>query len=135
MNESLTIFYDGQCPLCVTEMRALKRLDRQQRINLVDLHQDNFQSIWPNIDKSQAMKKIHGQLNGQVITGLDVTYHAWRLVGKKCRVVWLNWPLIRPLANQAYTVFAKHRHRISTLLSPWLPSVNHECDVCQNKHK
>ena len=116
-------------------MRELKRFDRQEKIQLVDIQQHNFQTRWPNIDQKLAMQKIHGELNGKTITGLDVTYHAWRLVGKKHRVSWLKWPLIKPVADTAYLAFAKHRQCISKILAPWLPAVDKNCDVCQSKLK
>jgi len=34
----LTIFYDGGCPLCVSEMRHLNRRDLEQKIALQDIH-------------------------------------------------------------------------------------------------
>jgi len=46
MNE-LTIFYDGGCPLCVSEMRHLYRLDSKQKIVLQDIHAEGLLSASP----------------------------------------------------------------------------------------
>jgi predicted DCC family thiol-disulfide oxidoreductase YuxK len=32
----LTVFYDGACPICAREMALMKRLDRTQRLTLLD---------------------------------------------------------------------------------------------------
>ncbi|EKG87144.1 cell division inhibitor [Vibrio paracholerae HE-16] len=47
----LVIFFDGQCPLCCNEMRALKTADHQARIMLVDVHDTDTMSCYPSIDK------------------------------------------------------------------------------------
>ena len=38
----LTIFYDGNCPLCATEMAHLKKHDAKNKIQLVNIHEDDF---------------------------------------------------------------------------------------------
>lgn len=111
----LTIFYDGACPLCAQEMDALKRYDSSNAIQLEDIHQDDFTERFPEVDPGAAMQILHGELEGQPLYGLDVTYHAWRLVGKEWRVAFLRWWWIKPFADRAYLFFAKHRQQISRL--------------------
>ena len=41
-SQTLTIFYDGQCPLCIKEMEYLKRCDKNNLIGLVDIHQNKL---------------------------------------------------------------------------------------------
>ena len=126
-HESLTIFYDGYCPLCVKEMRHLKKLDESQKLTLVDVNEEDFASQYPEIDPQYALTKLHGYLfhedrkseshraesHKSLITGLDVTYHAWRMVGRGWLVAPLRWPLIRWFSDKAYLWFAKHRNTIS----------------------
>lgn len=125
--ESLTIFYDGYCPLCVKEMRHLKKLDTARKLTLVDVNDSDFASNYPEIDPHYALSRLHGYLfqsehkspnhkskaNKQLVTGLDVTYHAWRMVGRGWLVAPLRWPVIKWFSDKAYIFFAKHRHRIS----------------------
>ena len=113
----LIIFYDGACPLCAKEMQSLKRHDVNNRICLEDVHQSDFEKRFPNIRIEQALSILHGQYNGELLYGLDVTYRAWSLVGKKWRVAWLRWPVIRYFADKAYLFFAKHRMKISSLFT------------------
>jgi predicted DCC family thiol-disulfide oxidoreductase YuxK len=114
----LTIFYDSQCPLCMQEMQQLKTIDQEDRIQLVDLHTDDLNEAYPNINKDGAMKRLHGQLDsGEMLYGLDVTCRAWSLVGKHRWLAILRWPLIKPFADLAYRIFARHRGRIAFLIT------------------
>ncbi|TYL46957.1 thiol-disulfide oxidoreductase DCC family protein [Marinomonas sp. IMCC 4694] len=114
----LTLFYDGLCPLCVAEMNMLRSLDSLQKLRLEDIHADDFTDKYPHIDPVEADKVLHGQLaNGQIITGLDVTCLAWKLVGKHKWMQVLRWPLIRFFADKTYLFFARYRHQISSFVS------------------
>lgn len=109
----LTLFFDSYCPLCVKEMHLLKAKDEHQRLAFEDIHQPEFSLRFPHVDPASANAVLHGQLaNGQMIYGLDVTAHAWALVGNRLFQL-LRLPLIRPVADIAYRLFARHRYRIS----------------------
>jgi predicted DCC family thiol-disulfide oxidoreductase YuxK len=123
----LTIFYDGGCPLCVAEMRHLCRLDSDAKIALEDIHAEGFTQRFPHIDPARADQILHGQLaNGEIIYALDVTYVAWSLVGKRHWVAILRWPLVKQVSHWVYLFFAKHRSRISKLLTG-----SERCEVCE----
>lgn len=113
----LTIFYDGQCPMCSTEMRHLKKYDKSDLITLVDVHQDNFGSLYPDINAADAMKILHGDYQGKLLFGLEVTHRAWTLVGKGIWVAPLNWPVIKTVSHWVYLGLARYRQPISTFLS------------------
>ena len=113
----LTIFYDGNCPMCATEMNHLKKNDHDNTIFLVDIHQDGFESLYPAIDFSDAMKILHATYNGQILLGLEVTHRAWTLVGKGFWVAPLNWPVLKTVSHWIYLGLAKYRHQISALLA------------------
>lgn len=114
----LTLFYDGFCPLCLAEMNRLKVYDIQHRLLFEDIHQPDFQTRYPQLSHQVLNARIHGQLeDGTMITGLDVTYLAWKLVGKGWVYAPLRWPIIRWFADRAYLIFAKHRYTISYLLT------------------
>jgi predicted DCC family thiol-disulfide oxidoreductase YuxK len=114
----LKIFYDGGCPLCLSEMKHLMKLDQQQKIDLVDINQESFQAKYPDINREKADRILHGQLaNGKILLGLDVTYKAWNLVEKGKWIAIIRWPIIRIFADFAYLQFAHHRHFLSRLLT------------------
>lgn len=115
---TLTIFYDSQCPLCLAEMQQLKAYDNDNRIHLVSLHAEDFHLHYPHIDREKADQILHGmQDNGEMLYGLDVTCSAWTLVGKYKWLKVLRWPLVQPVADIVYLVFARYRNTISFLLT------------------
>lgn len=114
----LTIFYDGYCPLCLMEMNKLKQLDKDHQITFVDIQQATFALSYPQLDWQALNARIHGYLpDGTLVSGLDVTYLAWKLVGKGWVYAPLRWPVISWFADRAYNIFATHRYRISYLLT------------------
>ena len=113
----LVLFYDSECPLCVREMQHLKKKDHWNRIHLVSVQSEEMKD-YPQVDTGAAHKVLHGQLaSGRVITGLDVTHKAWSLVGYGYVTGVLRAPLVRPVADQFYKVFARNRHRIAALVT------------------
>ncbi len=114
--DTLTIFYDGSCPLCTLEMDRLKRHDKHDRIKLVNLHQENFSIDYPDIDIEKAMHILHGIYRGKTLFALDVTHRAWTLVGKGFLVAPLSLPVVRQIAHQGYLFLAKYRQPISQCL-------------------
>jgi len=115
-NNTLTIYYDGKCPLCSLEMQKLKRYDKKMNIVLEDLHQEGFDTRFPHIHIHQAMKILHGEYQGKILLGLNVTHRAWTLVGKGIYVAPLQFPIIKQLAHLVYLFMAKYRHHISAFL-------------------
>lgn len=115
-DNTLTIFYDNKCPLCSLEMKKLKSYDHKNVIVLVGLHQENFQTLFPFINFSKAMKILHGQYQGKILLGLKVTHRAWTLVGRGALVAPLQFPVIKQVAHGSYLLLAKYRQPISTFL-------------------
>ncbi|MBU2979335.1 DUF393 domain-containing protein [Alteromonas sp. C1M14] len=113
----LSIFYDGNCPLCAAEMNHLKKSDTNNVITLVDINQPDFEALYPDVKFQDAMKILHGHYNGQVLLGLEVTHRAWTLVGKGFWVAPLNWPVIKTISHWVYLLLAKYRHPISSFLA------------------
>lgn len=127
--KSLTVFYDSYCPLCMIEMRHLSQRNREGKITFVDINDASFNANFPELAFEQLSARIHGITStGELITGLDVTYHAWRLVGVGWLYAPLRWPVIRPFADWVYVKFAKHRHRISY----WITR-KERCKSCAEK--
>tara|TARA_R110001583_G_scaffold67490_8_gene192965 strand:+ start:11915 stop:12337 length:423 start_codon:yes stop_codon:yes gene_type:complete len=113
----LTLFYDGHCPMCSKEMMHLKACDKDNLINLVDIHQKDFETRYPEIEFSKAMKILHGTYQGELLLGLEVTHRAWTLVGKGFWVAPLNWPVIKTVSHWVYLGVAKYRLQISDFLA------------------
>lgn len=114
----LTLFYDGHCPLCVKEIAALQRKNHDGRLQLENIHAESFGQRYPTLSVDKADRLLHGlTADGRWLTGLDVTVKAWQLVGQHRWLQVLRWPLIKPLADFAYRLFARYRHPIAFLLT------------------
>jgi predicted DCC family thiol-disulfide oxidoreductase YuxK len=98
-------------------MAHLKKHDAKNKIQLVNIHEDDFSTRYPSVCFDEAMKILHGHYNAQLLLGLEVTHRAWTLVGKGFWVAPLNWPIIKTISHWIYLGLAKYRHQISALLA------------------
>ena len=111
------IFYDGECPICVREMKLLKCLDRRSRLILIDIHHPEFSPEFYGLNHEQLMQEIHGLLpGGQIITGVAVFRKAYQAVGLGWLLTPTGWPVLKIFFDALYIIFAKNRIKISRLL-------------------
>ena len=115
----LTLYYDGQCPLCVAEIEFLQGRSTKDQLAFVDVTQTDFEAAGHNISCDAAMAQIHGRTaDGQVLVGVPVFAAAYKLA----RLPVLAWVLSRawlmPVLQPAYVLFAKHRQAISRRIGP-----------------
>lgn len=130
----LTIFYDSYCPLCSAEIDQLKTYDSNNQLSFSDINAADFTQRYPYIDKLEANKLLHGELNnGEMIYGLDVTCLAWTTVGKHRWLAILRWPGVRWISDRAYLFFARHRNTIASLVMKKSESTNDQknCKSCK----
>ena len=138
---ALTLYYDGKCPFCATEMARLGRWDRAGHLAFVDIAQPGFDPAHLNASMAELNLQMYSQTAaGEVLVGIDSMLAAYTLVGKG----WLVWPLRVPLLRDAlawlYRSFARNRYKMSALLgykapacadgacaiNPFLKDPNHE---------
>lgn len=104
------VFYDGDCPLCLREIRLLKWLDAKQRIAFTDIAASDFNAEVYGLTQAQFMAEIQGRLpDGTWITGVEVFRRLYSAIGLG-PLVWLTrLPGISHLADAGYRLFAKYR--------------------------
>lgn len=108
------VFYDGECPLCVREIRMLMRLDRAARIGFRDIAAPDFDPSELGKDRETLMKRIHGRLpSGEFIEGVEVFRQLYDAVGFGFFVRLSRLPGITQLLDLGYEVFAKNRLRLT----------------------
>ena len=112
---NLKIFYDGACPICSKEISFLKRRDKKNKLNFEDTAVANFdRSIFPVFKNSDTV--IHGMLpDGKFIHGLEVFRNAYREIGFGWLLAPTGWPILKPIFDSLYLIFAKNRLKISRL--------------------
>ena len=107
-------YFDGACPLCVREMRALQRLDRGRgRIRFVDLTSPEF-VVPPERTFADIMDRIHGRLpDGRLVEGVEVFRQLYAAVGFGPLVWVTRVPGLSHLLDLGYRWFAKNRLRLT----------------------
>jgi predicted DCC family thiol-disulfide oxidoreductase YuxK len=109
MSQAVTVWYDGECPLCRREIALMRRLDRRRRIRFVEAREATDCPI----DTADLLRRFHAQEADQpVVSGAAAFAAMWRAI-----------PLLRPLGllarqpailkalEHAYTGFLAIRHR------------------------
>ncbi len=112
---TVTVWYDGACPLCIREIALMRRLDRAGDIDFVDAAAEN--AVCP-VDRNLLLARFHArESSGQVLEGAAAFAAMWRAI-----------PLLRPLGLAArnrvvlatleglYTVFLAVR----PMLQQWM---------------
>jgi predicted DCC family thiol-disulfide oxidoreductase YuxK len=117
ITEKLTIYYDGNCPLCLAEIHFLKHHNHRDLICFVNLH---AMSSIEEVNCEQAMKNIHGRIGDTLIVGPRVFDEAYKRTDLKLINYLFSLAWFRFLYARFYVFFAKYRHQISSLIGPWL---------------
>jgi len=113
----LTLYFDGRCPLCLREIRWLAQRARQNRLRLVDVHDDLALTCHSTPSREDMLGMLHARTaRGQWLVGVEATVAAWQAAGVGRWVSWLTWPLVRRLSVFVYRGFARYRHRLAALV-------------------
>lgn len=108
------VFFDGECPLCVREIGMLQRLDHRARIRFTDISASDFDAAGLGISWQTLMAKIHGRLpDGRWIEGVEVFRQLYAAVGFERWVALSRLPVVAPLLDQVYRLFAANRLRFT----------------------
>lgn len=108
------VFFDGECPLCVREIRMLRRLDRRGRIRFTDIAASGFDAAPLGVDHATLMARIHGRLpTGELVEGVEVFRQLYAAVGFGPLVALTRLPGVSHLLDAAYGWFAKNRLRLT----------------------
>ena len=99
-----TLYYDGQCPLCVKEMDKL-RVIKDEQLQLVDIH--GLSEPDSPVEKDQLLRVLHLERDGHMVTGIEANVAAWQHTSYGVLWRWMTWPLIRPIVELAYNRWAR----------------------------
>lgn len=104
-----TLFYDGQCPICMKEMRLLNRY-KNARLILQDIHHSGTPAIAKPYCNEQLLAVLHLKTaRGSWLKGLDATVAAWGHTRFGFLLKPLRWPLIGSIADYFYYRWAERR--------------------------
>jgi predicted DCC family thiol-disulfide oxidoreductase YuxK len=112
---TITVLYDGECPLCTREVEMLRRRDPEGRAaRFEDIAAPGFDAARYGRSQAELMARIHGVLpDGTLVDGVEVFRRVYAAVGLGWLVAPTGWPLLRPLFDAAYRWFARNRLRLT----------------------
>lgn len=112
---SVTVWFDGACPLCRREIAFMRRLDRRGRIDFVDVASED--TTCP-LDRAELLARFHARENGRILDGAAAFAAMWRAIpmlrplGLLARIPPVLW-----LLERMYRYFLRFRPRLQALVS------------------
>lgn len=132
----LTLYFDGDCPLCAREIKILRRHAAESRLLFVDISSSAFDAKVLGFTFEQMQSALHARFaDGRWVTGLDATLWSWRAAGLGFWATPLTWRAIRPLLAVGYRLFCRVRPHLAWLPHPdgRLRCVDNRCAVPGSK--
>ena len=121
----LSVFYDGACLVCSTEVEHYRRQDRGDRLISVDISAADFKPEQYGIPLTAFMHEMHAiDHQVQVYRGVEAFWAIWQafptstVYGLLGTLITL--PLLNPLARLCYRGFARIRR--------YLPKRHRDCE-------
>lgn len=112
----LTVYYDGACKLCSSEIDNIAARDHADRLVLLDCNTPSFDYAELGVPKSVMLNEIHARnYAGTWLRGVDVfiaMYHAVDL-GFVARLI--AHPIVKPRAMAFYPWLVRNRYWLSRL--------------------
>lgn len=122
----LTLFYDGECPLCLREIHLFQRRADPSRLELIDIADPAVEPL-PGLAREDMLGCLHARFrDGQLVTGIDATYWSYRAAGLGWLVTPLAWRWARPVWKWSYRQFCHLRPVIARILP--MPATGASCD-------
>lgn len=108
------VFFDGDCPLCKREIDWLRKRDKHNQVEFIDIAGPSFDASIYGKTYEQLMAEIHGRTSdGQWVIGVEVFRHLYQAAGFNLPVRLSRLPIIRTGLDLGYRVFARYRTRIT----------------------
>ncbi len=110
--QKVTMFHDGDCPLCKFEVEAMQKLDIKKAIRWVDITKEKQALDDVGISYHDAMARIHVQdENSNMLTGVRGFLVVWKKLPYYRRIAPIieKVPFLLPSMEAIYTFFAKYR--------------------------
>ena len=120
----LTIFFDGECPLCKREINFLQSRNKKGFLSFIDINTSDFYlDLKYGITYKQAMERIHAfKSDGSLIKDIKVFQEAYTLIG----LGWIYAPTKLPIFDKfiefIYGIWAKYRLKLT-----FRPSIEKLC--------
>jgi predicted DCC family thiol-disulfide oxidoreductase YuxK len=110
-NATLTLYYDGLCPLCSREIAHYrKKMADDPSVEFLDITEASFDARQHGLDPEHIHRVMHVRAGGEVRTGLDAFIAIWQHIPAYRWLAWLaRLPGLYRLLWLAYHAFARVR--------------------------
>ena len=110
----LTVWYDGDCPICAAEIGLMRRLDRVSAIAFVDL---SLPGACPT-DRNARLARLHAQVRGgPMVSGAAAFVAMWRVLPPlRPLAVLASPPPVLWLLERAYGLFLRLRPGLQAIV-------------------
>lgn len=108
----VNLLYDGDCPLCLREVNFLTKKDAGRGIvKFTDIADLNYRPEENGgIDFETAMGRIHAvRADGSIVKNVAVFREVYKALGIGWMYAPTSWPLIGPVIDKIYDVWADKR--------------------------
>ncbi len=112
----LTIYYDGGCKLCRSEIDNIAARDHASRLLLIDCNISSFDYAALGLTKTAMLNEIHARkTDGEWLRGVDVFIAMYQAVELDWIARCMAHPLVKPRAVAFYPWLVRNRHWLSRL--------------------
>ena len=115
MNSTPTIvLYDGWCSLCSKSADKFTKLDNNRnRIQCIDLRTDPSLIDQHDLNPAEIRRVLHIITpDNQVLTAMNALREIMRILDRRWMIQWTRLPIVRPITDHLYLLFANNRHRL-----------------------
>ncbi|MGB3137633.1 MAG: DUF393 domain-containing protein [Nodosilinea sp.] len=112
----IKLLYDGACPLCLREVNFLRKKDGGRGlVAFTDIASDDYRpEDNGGVDFATAMGRIHAVLpSGTVVKNVEVFRQIYAVLGLGWIYAPTGWPIIGPVVDWAYGIWADWRLAIT----------------------
>ena len=111
--QPLTVYFDGECPICKFEVAFYERRDRLSLLDWKDITTLSSDQLPRGKSRDDLLGKFHAlEQDGRWHVGVDAFDAIWRRLPLFSHFAWLfRTPIIRQIANLAYRGFLAWQQR------------------------
>lgn len=115
--DEVKVWFDGGCPLCTREIAFMRKLDRNNAINFIEIKTNSNDCP---VDRTALLARFHAEEEGRLLSGAAAFAAMWRAI-----------PMLRPLGlaarndfvlaglERCYIFFLHHRPKLQRFAT-WL---------------
>ncbi len=130
-SNKIIMLYDGDCPVCRTEIRWLEGWNHVGKLGFTDITDADFDPAQYGTSLEELLGVIHVVTpDGQLLKAMDAFRAAYQAVGLGWFLTPTGWPIARPIFDRLYGQFARHRIGLGRILGRKTSACNNgQCRV------